>query len=171
MISTGPTSRHVCQTSKSRISTDKTNRTHPLLSKTAAPAHVACIALHLGKSYCSGGGAVTVSAVAYDDMSQIWLTNNQTYWVLQCTAPSCETAKNIKRARGLTSSQCSRLSSLTAHCMFTQQEILKMPGFADLRKKIPRGLVLLPGDEGYEESLERWSLTCVKRAVSLLPLM
>ncbi|KAK8023466.1 hypothetical protein PG991_006705 [Apiospora marii] len=36
--------------------------------------------------------------------------------------------------------------------------------FASLRKRIVRGQVLTPGDDGYEESLLRWSTTCIKRA-------
>ncbi|KAK7931201.1 hypothetical protein PG985_001913 [Apiospora marii] len=36
--------------------------------------------------------------------------------------------------------------------------------FAALRKRIVRGQVLTPGDDGYEESLLRWSTTCIKRA-------
>ncbi|KAK8115755.1 hypothetical protein PG984_012257 [Apiospora sp. TS-2023a] len=38
------------------------------------------------------------------------------------------------------------------------------PDFAPLRKRITRGQVLTPGDDGYEESLLRWSTTCIKRA-------
>jgi hypothetical protein len=35
------------------------------------------------------------------------------------------------------------------------------------RKEI-NGEVLLPGDQGYEDSLQRWSATCVKPAVSTI---
>ncbi|KAK7991449.1 FAD binding domain-containing protein [Apiospora saccharicola] len=38
------------------------------------------------------------------------------------------------------------------------------PDFAPLRKRVIRGQVLTPGDDGYEESLLRWSTTCIKRA-------
>jgi hypothetical protein len=38
--------------------------------------------------------------------------------------------------------------------------------FAPLREKLPKGRVLLPGDNGYDDSLKRWSATCVKPAVS-----
>jgi hypothetical protein len=37
--------------------------------------------------------------------------------------------------------------------------------FASLSTKLVQGRLLLPGDEGFEESLQRWSLTCVKPAV------
>ncbi|KAK8044171.1 hypothetical protein PG993_004195 [Apiospora rasikravindrae] len=36
--------------------------------------------------------------------------------------------------------------------------------FTELRKRIIRGKVLTPGDEGYEASLQRWSATCIKQA-------
>ncbi|KAH7158184.1 hypothetical protein B0J13DRAFT_190671 [Dactylonectria estremocensis] len=36
-----------------------------------------------------------------------------------------------------------------------------------LRGEVARGRILLPGDEGFEESLERWSLTCVKPAAAV----
>ncbi|KAJ3523431.1 hypothetical protein NM208_g12455 [Fusarium decemcellulare] len=39
-----------------------------------------------------------------------------------------------------------------------------MCDFDQLRKDIPDGNVLLPGDKGYEKALERWSMACVKRA-------
>lgn len=38
--------------------------------------------------------------------------------------------------------------------------------FSSLRDQLVQGRVLLPGDDGYDESLERWSLTCIKPAVS-----
>lgn len=41
------------------------------------------------------------------------------------------------------------------------------PIVSELRAAIVKGEVLVPGDAGYEESLERWSATCIKRAVSL----
>lgn len=37
--------------------------------------------------------------------------------------------------------------------------------FSSLRNKLVQGRLLLPGDEGFDESLQRWSLTCVKPAV------
>lgn len=40
-----------------------------------------------------------------------------------------------------------------------------MNDFTRLRESIPLGEVLLPGDAGYEEKLQRWSAACVKRAV------
>ncbi|CAM1504073.1 Fc.00g016640.m01.CDS01 [Cosmosporella sp. VM-42] len=39
--------------------------------------------------------------------------------------------------------------------------------FQALRKEFSKGRVLLPGDEGYDASLERWSLTCVKPAAAV----
>ncbi|KAF4955717.1 hypothetical protein FSARC_11778 [Fusarium sarcochroum] len=39
--------------------------------------------------------------------------------------------------------------------------------FSSLREKLVQGRVLLPGDEGYDESLQRWSLTCVKPAAAV----
>ncbi len=36
-----------------------------------------------------------------------------------------------------------------------------------LRGEIKSGEVLIPGDPGYEESLRRWSDTCIKPAVCL----
>lgn len=42
-----------------------------------------------------------------------------------------------------------------------------MCDFSQLRKDIPNGIVLLPGQEGYEEVLDRWSVACVKRAVRI----
>ncbi|KAF7562972.1 hypothetical protein G7046_g1175 [Stylonectria norvegica] len=36
--------------------------------------------------------------------------------------------------------------------------------YAALRKELSKGRLLLPGDDGYEASLKRWSLTCVKPA-------
>ncbi|KAF5021859.1 hypothetical protein F66182_6086 [Fusarium sp. NRRL 66182] len=43
-----------------------------------------------------------------------------------------------------------------------------MCDFAQLRKDIPDGDVLLPGDRGYEEKLHRWSAACVKRAAAVV---
>lgn len=40
-----------------------------------------------------------------------------------------------------------------------------MNDFTRLREITPHGEVLLPGDAGYEEKLQRWSAACVKRAV------
>ena len=40
--------------------------------------------------------------------------------------------------------------------------------FAPLKSALPEGSVLLPGDAGYDEHIQRWSATCVKQAVSLL---
>jgi hypothetical protein len=37
--------------------------------------------------------------------------------------------------------------------------------FSALRKELVKGRLLVPGDDGYEASLQRWSLTCVKPAV------
>ncbi|EWZ38498.1 hypothetical protein BFJ63_vAg330 [Fusarium oxysporum f. sp. narcissi] len=46
-----------------------------------------------------------------------------------------------------------------------------MYDFTPLRGNIPNGDVLLPGDDGYEEVLQRWSAACVKRAaVVILPI-
>lgn len=45
-----------------------------------------------------------------------------------------------------------------------------MCDFNQLRKDIPNGTVLLPGQEGYEEVLDRWSVACVKRAVCIVSL-
>ncbi|KAK2681723.1 Berberine/berberine-like [Fusarium oxysporum f. sp. vasinfectum] len=46
-----------------------------------------------------------------------------------------------------------------------------MYDFTPLRGNIPNGDVLLPGDDGYEEVLQRWSAACVKRAaVVVLPI-
>jgi len=39
--------------------------------------------------------------------------------------------------------------------------------FDVLAGKLSGGRVFLPGDEEYLESLERWSVTCVKPAVSI----
>ncbi|KAJ4131068.1 hypothetical protein NW768_006609 [Fusarium equiseti] len=39
--------------------------------------------------------------------------------------------------------------------------------FSSLRAKLVQGRVLLPGDEGYDESLKRWSITCVKPAAAV----
>ncbi|KAF4446270.1 hypothetical protein F53441_10072 [Fusarium austroafricanum] len=39
--------------------------------------------------------------------------------------------------------------------------------FSSLRDKLVQGRLLLPGDEGFEESLQRWSLTCVKPAAAV----
>lgn len=39
--------------------------------------------------------------------------------------------------------------------------------YTTLRKALVKGRLLLPHDEGYEESLERWSLTCVKPAAAV----
>lgn len=41
------------------------------------------------------------------------------------------------------------------------------PIYSELRAAITKGEVLAPWDAGYEESLERWSATCIKRAVRL----
>jgi hypothetical protein len=41
--------------------------------------------------------------------------------------------------------------------------------FQTLREKVPDGRVLVPGDEGFEDSLKRWSATSNKPAVSDLP--
>ena len=41
-----------------------------------------------------------------------------------------------------------------------------MAEFQKLRDAIASGSVLVPGDEGYEDSLKRWSKTAEKRAVS-----
>lgn len=38
--------------------------------------------------------------------------------------------------------------------------------FQTLREQMPEGRVVIPGDQGYEEALERWSATMVKPAVS-----
>ncbi|KAF5662316.1 6-hydroxy-D-nicotine oxidase [Fusarium heterosporum] len=39
--------------------------------------------------------------------------------------------------------------------------------FSSLRNELVQGRLLLPGDDGYEESLQRWSLTCVKPAAAV----
>ncbi|KAF5019561.1 hypothetical protein F66182_8434 [Fusarium sp. NRRL 66182] len=39
--------------------------------------------------------------------------------------------------------------------------------FSSLRNELVKGRLLLPGDEGYEQSLERWSLTCIKPAAAV----
>ncbi|KAF5721298.1 6-hydroxy-D-nicotine oxidase [Fusarium mundagurra] len=39
--------------------------------------------------------------------------------------------------------------------------------FSSLSIKLVQGRLLLPGDEGFEESLQRWSLTCVKPAAAV----
>ncbi|KAH7492813.1 hypothetical protein FOMA001_g1437 [Fusarium oxysporum f. sp. matthiolae] len=39
--------------------------------------------------------------------------------------------------------------------------------FSSLRSKLVQGRLLLPGDEGFEESLQRWSLTCIKPAAAV----
>lgn len=41
--------------------------------------------------------------------------------------------------------------------------------FASLRKALTKGRLLLPGDDGYEQSLNRWSSTCIIPAVSKRP--
>lgn len=42
------------------------------------------------------------------------------------------------------------------------------PNFGALRESFSSGgKVLLPGDEGFEDSLKRWSDTCIKPAVSV----
>ncbi|KAL9568722.1 hypothetical protein ACKAV7_007152 [Fusarium commune] len=43
-----------------------------------------------------------------------------------------------------------------------------MYDFIPLRGNIPHGDVLLPGDDGYEEVLQRWSAACVKRAAAVI---
>ncbi|KAF5587015.1 6-hydroxy-D-nicotine oxidase [Fusarium pseudocircinatum] len=43
-----------------------------------------------------------------------------------------------------------------------------MYDFTPLRHNIPNGDVFLPGDDGYEEVLQRWSAACVKRAVAVV---
>lgn len=37
--------------------------------------------------------------------------------------------------------------------------------FSSLREQLQQGKLLLPGDEGYDDSLKRWSNTCIKPAV------
>ncbi|KAF4982619.1 hypothetical protein FZEAL_1797 [Fusarium zealandicum] len=45
-----------------------------------------------------------------------------------------------------------------------------MCDFDQLQKDFRDGSILLPGDEGYDQALERWSMACVKRAaVVVLP--
>ncbi|KAH7273674.1 hypothetical protein MRS44_001443 [Fusarium solani] len=39
--------------------------------------------------------------------------------------------------------------------------------FSALRKELVKGRLLVPGDDGYEASLQRWSLTCVKPAAAV----
>lgn len=39
------------------------------------------------------------------------------------------------------------------------------PIVAELRRLITEGDVLVPGDDGYLDSLQRWSATCVRPAV------
>ncbi|KAM0305231.1 hypothetical protein HYE67_008855 [Fusarium culmorum] len=39
--------------------------------------------------------------------------------------------------------------------------------FSSLRDQLVQGKLLLPGDEGYDQSLERWSRTCVKPAAAV----
>jgi hypothetical protein len=39
--------------------------------------------------------------------------------------------------------------------------------WVELKNALHKGKVLLPGDDGFEERLARWSATCVKPAVSL----
>ncbi|RGP70327.1 6-hydroxy-d-nicotine oxidase [Fusarium longipes] len=39
--------------------------------------------------------------------------------------------------------------------------------FSSLRDQLVQGRLLLPGDEGYDQSLERWSRTCVKPAAAV----
>ncbi|KAI6769840.1 hypothetical protein HG530_004469 [Fusarium avenaceum] len=39
--------------------------------------------------------------------------------------------------------------------------------FSSLRDQLAQGRLLLPGDDGYDESLERWSLTCIKPAAAV----
>lgn len=41
--------------------------------------------------------------------------------------------------------------------------------FDELRKQLPKGQVLAPGSDEFEESLKRWSETCNKPAVSTSP--
>ncbi|RGP67516.1 6-hydroxy-d-nicotine oxidase [Fusarium longipes] len=43
-----------------------------------------------------------------------------------------------------------------------------MCDFSQLRKDMAHGAVLLPGDEGYEEKLQRWSAACVKKAAAVV---
>src|SRR5277367_2231594 len=38
------------------------------------------------------------------------------------------------------------------------------PNYEDLRRAIPNAETLVPGDAGYEDSLKRWSASCVKPA-------
>ena len=42
------------------------------------------------------------------------------------------------------------------------------PNLAGLRQELAKGRLLLPEDDEYEASLQRWSTTCVKPAVCLL---
>ncbi|KAB5513563.1 hypothetical protein GE09DRAFT_1208921 [Coniochaeta sp. 2T2.1] len=39
--------------------------------------------------------------------------------------------------------------------------------FSVLRKKLTKGCVLLPGDDGFDDSLQRWSATCVLAAAAV----
>ncbi|KAK6079201.1 FAD binding domain protein [Seiridium cupressi] len=41
------------------------------------------------------------------------------------------------------------------------------PNFEELRASLQEGDVLLPGDAGYDDSLKRWSATCVKPAAAV----
>jgi len=41
--------------------------------------------------------------------------------------------------------------------------------FNDLKQVLPDGSVVLPGDDTYDDLLQRWSATCVKPAVGSLP--
>jgi hypothetical protein len=59
---------------------------------------------------------------------------------------------------------CSSLPATTNRKPITQQHI---PDLHDILKKTDDGsIMLVPGDDGYEESLRRWSRAAEKRAVS-----
>lgn len=60
-----------------------------------------------------------------------------------------------------------RAASQKSHC---ERHHIIMAKFESLRQQLSQGRVLLPGDDGYDDSLKRWSATCIKPAVSrILP--
>ena len=63
---------------------------------------------------------------------------------------------------------CSSLPATTIRKPVTEQHV------SDLRKALKEiiegSILLVPGDDGYEESLKRWSRAAEKRAVSTIPI-
>ncbi|KAF5679813.1 6-hydroxy-D-nicotine oxidase [Fusarium heterosporum] len=91
-------------------------------------------------------------------------------WIMIALASNCHKIGPGRLIKTMTISTMMSIGMEDWHT-FTQISLNfhgKMYNLARLRESTKYGEVLLPGDAGYEEKLQRWSTACVKRAAAVI---